>query len=68
MPESEDDETIDIEQAAIDPRQVAVDGVQVSAHPLKDLIEADKYLAAKKSAKSRKHGFRIAKIHPGGTR
>lgn len=68
MPESEDDETIDIEQAAVDPRQVSVDGVQVSGHSLPDLIAADRYLKAKKAAKSRKPGFRIAKIHPGGTR
>ncbi|HUT12496.1 MAG TPA: hypothetical protein VMY42_18505 [Thermoguttaceae bacterium] len=36
-------------------------------HSLKDQIAADKYLAAKKAARAKGLGIKLAKIDPGGT-
>ena len=38
-----------IEEAATTPERGAADGVDITQRPLKDLIEADKYLTAKRA-------------------
>ncbi len=65
------DPTPDLEQAIRDnaagPAKAAGDSGSVEQHPLKDQIEADRYLASKDAA--RKPGLRIkfAKIVPPGS-
>ncbi|MFA4987513.1 MAG: hypothetical protein WC712_13100 [Candidatus Brocadiia bacterium] len=61
-----DDEKDRIEERAAEPASVEIDGQKVTQHSLKDQIEADKYLAAKEAAKSRKLGVRLVKIIPPG--
>ncbi len=46
-----------IAEAALAPKSATVDGQTVQAHDLSDLIEADRYLASKKTAKSRRGAF-----------
>ncbi|MFV0442868.1 MAG: hypothetical protein ACK5Q5_04770 [Planctomycetaceae bacterium] len=36
-------------------------------HPLKEQIEADRYLASKNAAKSKSRGLRFSKLVPPGT-
>ena len=55
-----------IEDAATGPRKAKVDGVEVEQHPIKDLIEADQYLATKAAAANRGLGIRISKMVPPG--
>ena len=55
-----------IEQAASDPAQVTVDGTSVSSQDISKLIEADKYLAGKRAAASRRLPFTIGRIRPPG--
>lgn len=57
-----------IESAALAPKKVAVDGQSVEEHSIRDLIEADRYLAAKRAAaNSRPHfGLRFTKLIPPG--
>lgn len=63
-----DDLSQQIEDAATGPARVVSDGTDVTARPIKDLIEADKYLAAKRAAaKSKTGGIRFAKVIPPGT-
>lgn len=57
-----------IEEAANGPARAAADGVDVTARPIRDLIEADKYLTAKRAAATNKTGgLRFAKLVPPGT-
>lgn len=56
-----------ITEAAADPQRVSVDGVSADARPLKDLIEADKYLKQQAATKKGRRGFRISKMIPPGT-
>lgn len=57
-----------IEEAAAGPAEAESDGQKVKQQPLKDLIEADKYLA-KKAATSKPHmGLRITKLRMPGAR
>ena len=56
-----------IEENATGPKRASDDAGSVEQHPLKDQIEADKYLAAKKAAQSKGLGIKLAKISPGGT-
>ena len=51
-------------EAAIGPKQVAVDGQTVQAHDLRQLIEADRYLASKKAA--RRPALQFVKLAPPG--
>ena len=53
-----------INTSAAGPRQVTVDGNSVQAQPLPDLIAADRYLAEKAVAGSRKSPLRFARIIP----
>lgn len=41
-----------IEEAASDPQSASIDGRSATARPIKDLIEADRYLAEKEAAQS----------------
>lgn len=58
-----------IESAALAPKRVAVDGQVVEEHSIKDLIEADRYLARKTSQAAAPVGFGIRvqrMVPPGG--
>ena len=55
-----------IKEALANPASVSVDGQSVSQHNLKDLIEVDKYLEAKKQGRSNKLGIRVSKMVRGG--
>jgi len=46
------------------PKSVAVDGQNVTAHDLRQLLDADRYLAAKKAAG--KPAIRFSKLVPPG--
>jgi hypothetical protein len=66
--------TPDLEQAIRDnasqPAKASVDGQSVEQHPLKDQIEADRYLASKAAARKpglRGGGIKFAKIVPPGS-
>ena len=64
---SENDLENAIEENAAGPKRASGDSGSIEQHPLKDQIEADKYLAAKKAAQSKGLGIKLAKISPGGT-
>lgn len=53
-------------KAASGPKSAEVDGQKVEQHSLPDLIEADRYLASKKAAKSRTCGLKFAKMSHSG--
>lgn len=57
-----------LQQAALGPKSISVDGQATTEHSLKDLIEADRYLAAKRSQSAAPKGFgiRLQKIVPPG--
>ena len=61
----------DLEQAirdnALQPAKASVDGQSVEQHPLKDQIEADRYLASKAAARKPGLGIKFAKIVPPGS-
>ena len=63
--------TSDLEQAirenASQPEKASVDGQSVEQHPLKDQIEADRYLASKDAARKPGLGIKFAKIVPPGS-
>ena len=54
-----------IEQAAQEPKSVTSDGTTVTAHSLKDQIEADRYIESKNAAK-KKLGIRLTRAIPPG--
>lgn len=55
-----------IEKNAKGPAKASGDTGSVEQHPLPDQIEADKYLASKEAAKSKKRGLRFSKLVPPG--
>ena len=55
-----------IRQNAQAPAKATGDSGSVEQHPLKDQIEADRYLASKKAAKAKRAGIRFAKLVPPG--
>ncbi|MEX0702018.1 MAG: hypothetical protein WD069_07975 [Planctomycetales bacterium] len=55
-----------IRQNAQAPASASMDGASAAQHPLRDQIEADRHLAARKAAKSPTFGLRLAKIIPPG--
>ncbi len=61
----------DLEQAIRDnaagPAKAAGDSGSVEQHPLKDQIEADRYLASKNAARKPGLGIKFAKIVPPGS-
>ncbi|NQU20431.1 MAG: hypothetical protein HQ567_04045 [Candidatus Nealsonbacteria bacterium] len=62
-----DDLADTIKENAAGPKRASDDAGSVEQHPLKDQIEADKYLAAKKATQLKGLGIKLAKISPGGT-
>ena len=64
---AENDLETAIAENATGPKQARGDQGSVEQHPLKDQIEADKYLAAKRAAQAKGLGIKLAKIDPGGT-
>ncbi|XVJ59982.1 MAG: hypothetical protein HEQ23_11505 [Tepidisphaera sp.] len=56
-----------IRDNAAQPAKASVDGQSVEQHPLKDQIEADRYLASKEAARKPGLGIRFAKIVPPGS-
>ena len=69
MPDPEP--TPNLEQAIRDnaagPAKAAGDSGSVEQHPLKDQIEADRYLASKNAARKPGLGIKFAKIVPPGS-
>ena len=55
-----------IQQNAQGPARVSGDAGSVEQHKLPDQIEADRYLASKKAAKSKSRGLVINKLVPPG--
>jgi hypothetical protein len=49
------------------PESASADGVSATRHPLRDQIEADKYLASKGARRNPVRGFVRAKIVPPGS-
>lgn len=60
-----EDLTQAINENAVGPKQVTVDGTTTVAHSLSDQIEAHKYQQAL-AARKRNRGIRIQRIRPGG--
>jgi hypothetical protein len=56
-----------LREAARQPAKASVDGQSVEQHPLKDQIEADRYLASKAAARKPGLGIKFAKIVPPGS-
>ncbi len=54
-----------IREAAQQPAEVSVDGQTVKQQPLRDQIEADRYLASKEAAR-KGLGVRMTKVVPPG--
>lgn len=61
-----DDLEDEIAENAEGPKRVKGDMGEVEQHSLRDQIEADKYLAAKKAAKKAGGGMKITKLIPPG--
>lgn len=55
-----------IRQNAQGPAKVAGDAGSVEQHSLSEQIDADKYLASKEAAKSKRRGLRFNKLVPPG--
>lgn len=63
-----DDGTEDaLRENAKAPKRAKGDAGEVEQHPLKDQIEADRYLASKQAMKRKGKGLRISKLVPPGT-
>ncbi|MEX0715163.1 MAG: hypothetical protein WD066_01180 [Planctomycetaceae bacterium] len=58
------DETI--RENAQGPAKASGDSGSMEQHPLRDQIDADRYLASKKAARSKRIGVRITRIVPPG--
>lgn len=55
-----------IEQAATSPASAASDGVSVTQRSLRELIDADRYLASKAAANRKGLGIKLCKLVPHG--
>lgn len=66
MPSAENTLDQSIRDNAQGPAEAHGDSGGVKQHPLKDQIEADRYLASKAAAKSKSHGLRFTKMAPPG--
>ena len=55
-----------IRENAAGPQQASGDSISVRQHSLKELIEADRYLASRKAMTGRGLGLRLIKIVPPG--
>jgi len=64
------DSTPHLDQSIADnaagPAKVSVDGQSVDQHPLRDQIEADRYLESKKASRKRGLGIRLVRLSPPG--
>jgi hypothetical protein len=60
-----DDLTNAIKENATAPAEASVDGQSVKQHPLRDQIEADRYVSSKAAARKRL-GMRMTKVVPPG--
>jgi hypothetical protein len=56
-----------VSEAMANPKEASADGVTVKSHSLPELIEAEKYLAAKAAAAKPARGLRFSKLVPGGS-
>lgn len=56
-----------IEENAKGPKRASGDSGSVEQHSLSDQIAADKYLASKKAAQSKRLGIRMSKLVPSGS-
>ena len=56
-----------IRENALGPKKVTGDAGSVEQHPLKDQIEAERFLASKEAVKRPGLGIRLTKIVPDGT-
>ena len=56
-----------IEENAAQPKKMTVDGTSAEQHPLKDQIEADRYLQSQSAASGKKRGITLARIRHQGT-
>lgn len=54
-------------EAAVGPKRVRTDAGEVEAHDLTQIVEADKYLAAKAAVQGKHRGLRINRLLPPGT-
>lgn len=61
-----DDLETSIRENASRPKRAKGDSGEVEQHSLADQIEADRYLASKKAAKSRNAGIKFFKLVPPG--
>ena len=68
MPESTPTDPLDqtIHDNAAGPAEASVDGQSVKQHPLKDQIDADRYLASKRATGGRGLGIKTTKLVPPG--
>lgn len=62
-----DDLDQQIRDAAQSPAEVTIDGQTVKQQPLADQIAADRYLASKNAARSKRPAIRFTKLSPPGT-
>jgi hypothetical protein len=65
-PTDADIETAIRENAASGVAKATTDVGSVNAHPLRDQIEADRYLRSKSAASSRRRGLRLSTMVPPG--
>jgi hypothetical protein len=65
MPDHRDDLSDQIEQNASGPREARGDSGGMTQHSLRDQIEADKYLAAKRALRCNPLGIRTVRLSPG---
>jgi hypothetical protein len=56
-----------IAETATGPKRVRTDAGEVEAQDLASMIEADKYLSAKRAVQSKTRGLRFNKLLPPGT-
>ena len=63
MPDDLDDT---IRENASTPAEVSGDAGSVRQHPLKDQIEADRYLESKTASRTKRRGLDLAKLVPPG--
>lgn len=56
-----------IEESAVGPAEVNIDGEQVKQHNLKDQIEADRYLESRAASRGGGLGIKLLKLNPPGT-
>jgi len=56
-----------IQDVAANPKRVTVDGNTAEQRSVREVIEADRYLASKQASRSTGLGLKLVKLSPGGT-